>query len=108
MAVEVLRSTTMITAAGEQISSHMGEDLVILSLKQGIYYGLNPVGAFIWGLLGQPRSLRELCDAVMAEYEVAREQCESDVQALIRDLASQGLVEISDATTAEISPARPG
>ncbi|NJN18500.1 MAG: PqqD family protein [Oscillochloris sp.] len=90
----------VISATGEQISSHMGEELVILSLKNGTYYGLDPVGSFIWGLLEQPRSLIDLCDAVTAEYEVSREQCEGDVHALIRDLADHGLVEIRDASTA--------
>ena len=34
----------------------------MLNLKTGVYYGLDPMGAYIWQMLRSPVSVRELQD----------------------------------------------
>lgn len=48
----------------------MDGDLVMMSISQGTYYGINPVGARIWALLEQPASVAVLCDTIVREFEV--------------------------------------
>ncbi|MGH7231049.1 MAG: PqqD family peptide modification chaperone [Nitrospiraceae bacterium] len=83
-------------AAKEQVSCDLGEDVAILNLKNGVYYGLDPVGAMIWKLIQEPRTLTQLRDVLVTEYDVDLDRCEHDLVALLRTLAAQGLIETKD------------
>ncbi len=83
-----------VVATHDQVSSRVDEDEVILSLREGAYYGLDAVGARAWRLIQEPRSVGEVCDAIAREYEVAPDRCRRDVIALLGRLADSGLVEI--------------
>ncbi len=54
-------------------------------LLSGVYYGLNAVGASIWNLLQQPRTVSEIRDAILGEYEAEPQQCERDLLTLSLD-----------------------
>lgn len=82
-------------ATKEQVSCALGDESAVLNMKNSVYYGLNPVGARIWSLLRQPRSVRELCDVIVGEYEVEHEQCERDVLDLLEKMKVEGLIELS-------------
>ena len=81
-------------AAKDQASSDLGGEVAILDLKAGVYYGLDAVGARIWSLIQEPRTVNEIRDILLEEYEVEPEHCERDVLALLRRLADEGLVEV--------------
>jgi len=89
-----LRPDSIVAAAADQLSSEVSGETVILGLRDGVYYGLDPVGTRVWRLLDRPRSVAELRDAVVSEYEVEPERCEADLLALLSDLARRGLVEV--------------
>lgn len=88
-------SSTVVTA-GDLISSDLVGEVVILSLKSGKYYGLDPVGARIWGLIQEPRVVGDVRDIVMEEYEVDLDRCERDLLALLQRLAAEELIEVKD------------
>ena len=58
-----------ITASQEQISCDLGEEAVILNLKSGEYYGLDPVGAKIWGWLETPQAVVQLRDRLVEDVD---------------------------------------
>ena len=87
---------SIIVAIKEQVSCDLAGEAVILSLKDGVYYGLDPVGARIWSLIQEPRTLVEVRDAITDEYDVEPERCESDLLKLVRQLADNGLIEVLD------------
>jgi len=89
----VTKDATVVVGA-QQLSSSVGEEAVILGLTDGVYYGLNSVGARIWALLQEPRRAREVCAAITTEFEVDAESCERDVIRLLQQLADKGLVEV--------------
>lgn len=91
---ESLRTSSVVVMAQEQVSCPLGEESAILNLKNSVYYGLDPVGARIWTLLQEPRSIGELRDVLIAEYEVEPAQCERDLLALLEKMRSEGLVEV--------------
>ena len=70
----------------------VGEETVILDLASGTYFGLDPVGARIWQLLAEGKTLAEVCDTLLEEYEVSREQLEQDTLDLAQKLEAQGLI----------------
>ena len=91
----VLMEGTKIVASQEQVSCKLDSEAAILSLRNGAYYGLDPVGARVWNLLQQPRTLAEVCNILITEYDVDPARLELDLRDLISQLADNQLVEIS-------------
>lgn len=85
---------SVVVAAKDQVSCDLEGEAAILSLAKGTYYGLDLVGAQVWTLLQQPRSVAEICDAVLQEYEVEPECCRKDMLALLERLQTEGLIEV--------------
>jgi hypothetical protein len=71
----------------------VGEDCVMLNLESGTYFGLDPVGARMWDLLADGKSLGEACDALAGEFDASRSQIEADLAQLVTELAAHGLIE---------------
>jgi len=95
-----LSGQSVVVAAKEQVSCDLEGEAAILSLANGIYYGLDLIGAQVWTLLQQPRRVEEISDAVLREYEVEPERCQSDLLALLERLQSEGLIEVCDGPAA--------
>lgn len=76
---------------------HVLEDeLVLLNLNTGVYFGLNRVGTRIWQLLiEQPaRPLQQVLDILVDEYDVARSRCEEELLRLVASLQEKRLLEV--------------
>jgi hypothetical protein len=90
--------SAVIVVAEGVLASDFGAEQVILNLRDGVYYGLEDVGARIWQLLQRPTTLPAMRSALASEYDVDPERCERDLFALISDLAARGLVKITERT----------
>jgi coenzyme PQQ synthesis protein D (PqqD) len=84
-----------ITISPDAVARRVGDETVILHLGSGTYFGLDSVGARIWQLLGEGKSLNEICEVALDEYDVSREDLERDIAGLINDLVAQDLVSTS-------------
>lgn len=86
---------SIVVASTDQVSGELQEgDLAILNLKDGVYYGLNSVGSRIWSLLQNPKSVAEIRDTLLAEYNVEAEVCTRELIALLSNLSSKQLIEV--------------
>ena len=88
---------TVVVAAPEQVSCPLGEESAILNLKNSVYYGMNPVGTRVWELLTQPKSVGELRDVLLDEYDVDGERCTQDLLVLLQKMRDEGLIEVRSA-----------
>jgi hypothetical protein len=52
------------------------------------------VGARVWQLLAEPRSVSSVADAIVSEYDVDRTRCQADILVLLEELLDQGLIEV--------------
>lgn len=95
-----ISESSIIVAFQEQISSDLGKEAVILNLKTGVYHGLNEVGAKIWNLIQQPKTVSDIKQTIKQEYEVEAQQCDRDVLELLENLISAGLIDVKNQTTA--------
>jgi hypothetical protein len=89
-----LSATSIVGATRDHVSCSLGDEAAILNLKNTVYYGLNPVGTRVWDLVQQARSVREIRDALLDEYDVEAEQCERDLLDLLQKMREQGLIEV--------------
>jgi hypothetical protein len=95
-----ISNRSVVVAAKDQVSCDLGGEAAILSIKSGVYYGLDPVGARIWNLMQEPRAVAEIQSAITAEYDVEPERCAHDLVGLLEKLLAEGLIEVKDSTAA--------
>ena len=77
----------------EAYASRVADDLVFFDEQAGKYFATGTVGADIWGLIGEPRSIQAVCAALMDNYEVDEATCLAEVQGFVEDLLAAGLVD---------------
>ena len=91
-----IEDSATVVATADLLSSAFDEELVILNLRDGVYYGLEDVGARIWNLVQRPVTVAAVRDALVAEYDVEPARCGRDLRALLQALAERGLIEVRD------------
>lgn len=91
-----MKLSDKITIPAQVLARAVGDEIVILDLAGGTYYGLDEVGARIWQLLSQGLALGSACDSVFNEYAVARDMLEQDAVRLVEDLIAKGLVQLRE------------
>ncbi len=95
-----ITTDSVVVASREQVASELGDETVILNLKNGVYYGLDPIGTEVWRVIQEPRKVLAVRDHLLAAYDVEQDRCEGDLLALLADLSTQGLIEIKDGRSA--------
>jgi hypothetical protein len=86
-----LSEQSIVSVTKDQVSCSLGAEAAILNMRDGTYYGLDPVGAQIWQLLQTPRRIAEIQELLLQEYDVEAERCQSDLLQLLEDLLGAGL-----------------
>lgn len=81
--------------AEDQLSATLGDEVVILGMRDSVYYGVSGVGTRLWELLATRRRIADLLETILAEYDVSRETAEEDIQALLGDLHERGLIVVT-------------
>lgn len=74
------------------IFKNVGDEVVLLDIERGIYYGLDPVGARMWQLLAEGVSAEAIVDTMLGEYEVSRGELQKDLERLTSELRERGLL----------------
>ena len=74
------------------IYRELGDECVLLHLKTGKYYGLNPVGLRMWQLILEKGDLEQVIQAMLDEYEVEPDQLRSDLLVLVEALEKNELL----------------
>lgn len=88
----IMEQIDKIAISPDVVARQVGDETVILHLGSGTYFGLDSAGARMWQLMGEGKSLTEICDVMLDEYDVSREQLERDVTGFVEDLLAQGLI----------------
>ena len=91
-----LSGQSKVVVSQDQVSCDLSVEAAVFNLKSGVYFGLNTVGASIWKLIQEPRTIKEIREALMDEYDVEPKRCEKDVLELLQELSTHGLIEIID------------
>jgi len=97
-----LSNASRVVVTKDQVSCDLSGEVAILNLKSGVYYGLDAVGARIWQLIQEPRTVASIRTVLLSEYEVDPDRCERDLLLLLHALADAGLLEIRDDTAPQI------
>ena len=76
------------------ITSTVDDEVMMMSIEKGHYYGLDDIGSHIWQQLENPVRVADLCAQLSTEFNVDQDQCETDVLAFLNELADEGMISI--------------
>lgn len=99
-ASSVITIDSMIRQGENQVSAEIDGEVALMSIVNGKYYNMNSTGSRIWGLIDQPRRIADVCETLLEEFVIDREQCQSEVLAHVQELIQQKLVEVTRAAAA--------
>lgn len=88
---------TVIRRAATALSREFEHEVAVILPTASAVRVLNEVGARIWAL-ADGRTLAQILDVLMNEYEVDRTQLRVDAEAFLAELQSRGLLETPQAT----------
>lgn len=86
---------TRVAASKDLVACRVDDEVVILSMQTGEYYGLDPVAASIWDAVQEPTSVVAVRDELMARYDgMTIEECTEQLIGLLKEMAALSLVEL--------------
>ena len=88
-------SETILKRKQNQLFSEIDGEVVMLSVENSEYYGMDAVGSRIWQLLEKEISFKNLIETLQDEYDVSEEQCKADTLTFLEQLFEKKLVEIT-------------
>ena len=70
-------------------------EIVMMSIEQGRYFGMDDIGSDIWKRIDPPCSFAELIDRLAADYDADRATIAADVRALLLRMAAHDVVRLA-------------
>ncbi len=89
-----LSLTSVVKLTNDLISAPIDDEVVILSVERGNYYGLDEIGTEIWQRLESPVRVDVLCADLAAKYAGDRQTIERDVLTLLESLLAERLLSV--------------
>ena len=80
----------------EQEFTYIDGEVVMLSLKNGEYYGLDSIGTRIWELLEEDIMFSDIIRQLMNEFDVDEDLCLADTRAYLTQLLEKDLLIIRE------------
>lgn len=74
------------------LSTEVNGETVLLSLERQRYFGMRTTSQRVWQLLEAPRTLAQICDQLVSEYDIEPRACEREAEVFMRDLWQQQLI----------------
>lgn len=84
-----------IVRSQDVLSTRIDDELVLMSINEGLYFGLDAIGADIWDRLETPVRVSDLCAALVNDYQEDAAVIERDVLELLRRLAGRALITVT-------------
>jgi hypothetical protein len=78
----------------EVIQSRVGDEVVMLDVESGYYFGLNSVASVIWDMMKEKIELNTLVENLMKEFDVDKATCELDTLELLEEMEGKKIIRI--------------
>jgi hypothetical protein len=83
---------TMLQRKPGMLFNEIDGEVVMLSIENSEYYGMDKVGSRIWQLLENPMQFKELVNRLMDEYDVAEETCRQETMDFVKKMTEKKLL----------------
>jgi len=78
------------------IAAEADQDLVMVSIANGFYYGVSDVAREIWEAIERPKKISDLIDDLAATYNIDRSTCEEETLSFLEHLLSEQLLQVKN------------
>jgi hypothetical protein len=90
-----ITDATVISRSPSVLTAEVDGEVVMMSIEQGRYFGLDDIGSDIWKRIEPPCSFAALIDGLTADYEADRAAIAADVHKLLGEMAEQDVVRLT-------------
>lgn len=87
-------SDTIIQRRNDLLFNEIDGEVVMLSVENSEYYGMNRVGSYIFQQLEDPLTFHNLVEIISKKYEVNKEQCFTSTYSFVLKLLDKDLIVI--------------
>jgi hypothetical protein len=95
MPLKEIDTETIVSRNAEITFTEMDEEIVMVNIDRGEYYGLDNIASDVWGMLEEEMRLMDLCEALSKKYGIETGQCIKDTLPFIREMAENEVVRLS-------------
>jgi len=86
--------------AEEVVDRNIADETILVPIRGKLadmqrIFSLNPVADYVWQQLDGEKTLQEICEDVLTDFDVAREEAEADIQGFVAELLKEGLIELN-------------
>src|SRR6266516_7676752 len=99
MRAPMLTLNSIIQRDPEIIAAEADQDLIMVSIATGHYYGVSDVAREIWDAIERPKRVSELVEDLSASYRVDASLCEEQTLSFLEALLEERLLQVKDAPT---------
>ena len=86
------------------IAAEADQDLVMVSIANGFYYGVSDVAREIWEAIEHPKKVSDLVDDLSATYNVDRSRANKQTLSFLQDLLKECLLQVRDGPSSKFWP----
>ena len=80
----------------EVMAAEAGQDLVMVNIANGMYYGVSDIAREVWVAIEHPKKVSDLIDDLLATHNVDRARCEAEALSFLEDLLSEHLLQVTN------------
>lgn len=88
----LLNLDTVVSQKEDVDVTELNGEKVMMDLDKGKYFMLNETGSVIWDAIDEPKSISEIIESVVNEYDIDKETCQSKVLEYLEKLNHEELV----------------
>lgn len=76
------------------VGREVGGSFILLDLESGTYYQLDSVASRVWSIIEEADkvSIPDICETLLAEFEVSKNELETDIINLIDELKDKKIL----------------
>jgi hypothetical protein len=90
-----IADSTIISRSPSVVTAEIDGEVVMMSIEQGQYFGLDDIGSDIWKRLDPPCAFADLIERLAADYDADRDSIAADVRALLETMAERDVVRLA-------------
>ena len=92
----MLTLNSIIQRDPEVIAGEADQDLIMVSIATGHYYGISHVAREIWDAIEWPKRVADLVNDLTARYKIDHCSCEEQTLSFLEALLGEGLLQVKD------------
>ena len=95
----MLTLNSIIQRDPDVIAAEADQELIMVSVATGYYYGISDVAREIWQAIERPKKVSDLVDDLITNYPIDPSSCQDQTLSFLEALLDEGLLQVKDASS---------